>query len=558
MFSLRFARIPTGFRTCLKIQKHSSSAVQVSQNSENNLINNVSEEVEYPEILDLSFPAQQLRKFDEMRQFIQRQKTIEEKLIALNMPRYYGFYAMQMLEHEIHYNTLDQTQFLTRTHIMPTNELPSFYNDLISSEKLDEIVANVRSQIEDVLVLEYSKRNIKKELSADVLSDPEKLQNFQTKAIIRQINRIFLLELSSKYPHLLDTEIDYDPRIEAYWVVGGMEPPKSVKCSRQNSIWQKEYANDPIDRRFQYIGEPCLQLRHALPLQEIIPYQEAENQEYNVPEFRYDPFTVGYYRDLKRATSIPGFWPGDKREFGLLSYHHCGYMAKRPREYDDEEDALKIQAIRASFAWLNAQAAYQGFSTYNDITYPLVTQNIILNGQWWYFSAYQLNTMLLCNHHINDNPKRNFYWTTGPMQLFEKIEDNKVHGLNDEVLKNLIKFYVNKPQPREENLKPYLGEDEKVVADIVDDERRKWLEQKFKHLMSNRKYYKNTPEIYNWQQIFIRKHKKRPMEKKLELWQKGENFMSRRLDDHRPRYIPKCLRAFPKSKAKFANQFYPK
>lgn len=75
------------------------------------------------------------------------------------------------------------------------------------------------------------------------------------------------------------------------------------------------------------------------------------------------------------------------------------------------------------------------------------------------------------------------------MRLFEKIEDNKVHGLNDEVLKNLIKMYINKPQERNVEMKPYLGEDEKIVADIQDDEKRKWLEEMYKKLMSCRGRY---------------------------------------------------------------------
>lgn len=556
MFSLRLTRIPTGFRSCLQIRKQ-TSATQLAPTSERELINHTSDDVQYPEILDFSYPARHIRNYEKIGEFIKRQKTVEEKAIAINMPRYYGFTVVKMFEHIVHYNSLEQTQFLTRTHIMPTNGLPSFYNDLMSSEELEKIVDNVRSQIEDVLVLEYAKRNIKKELPEDVAADQEKLQEIQTKAIIRQINRILFIELSSKFPHLLETEVDHEPRVEAFWAVGGMEPPKSIVYKKQKSRDLKEYAEDPIDRHFQYFGEPCLQLRHAQPLREIIPHSETENSDYIVPEFKYDPMTVGYQRDTRHATNIPGFWPGDKNEFGLLSYHHCSYMTNRPRDYDDEEIALKTQAIRACYAWLHTQACYQGFSTYNDVTYPLLTQNVILNGQWWLFSVYQLNTTLLSNHHIDDNPKRNLYWTTGPMRLFEKIEDNKVHGLNDEVLKNLIKMYINKPQERNVEMKPYLGEDEKIVADIQDDEKRKWLEEMYKKLMSCRGRYLTPPEIFHWQQIYIKQFKQRPMEKKLQPWSKGINTMLRRLDDHKPRYIPKCLRPHPRAKAKFEKTYYP-
>lgn len=128
-----------------------------------------------------------------------------------------------------------------------------------------------------------------------------------------------------------------------------------------------------------------------------------------------------------------------------------------------------------------------GFSTFNDITYPLTTQTIITNGQWWSFFAYQLNTLLMYSDHIDTNPKRNICWVTEPMKLFDKIEDEKIHGLNEEVLKNLIRFYVNVPEERiGVDMKPYLGKSVKVIADIEHDERRNWLEKSYKHLVNNR------------------------------------------------------------------------
>ena len=94
--------------------------------------------------------------------------------------------------------------------------------------------------------------------------------------------------------------------------------------------------------------------------------------------------------------------------------------------------------------------------------------------------------MLLCDKYSDENPRRNLCWTTNPLQLFERIENDTVHGFNDEVLKHLIKLYVNVPQKRNMNMKPFLGNDIKVVADIPDQEKRVWLERTFKHLMSCR------------------------------------------------------------------------
>lgn len=128
-----------------------------------------------------------------------------------------------------------------------------------------------------------------------------------------------------------------------------------------------------------------------------------------------------------------------------------------------------------------------GFSTFNDIIYPLVSQTILTNGQYWSFCVYQLNTTLLHWEYADNNPARNICWITEPMMLFDKIEDGKIQGFNEDVLKKLITFYINMPAARSnENMKPYLGESVKYVADITDPERRAWLESRFKYLMSNR------------------------------------------------------------------------
>jgi len=128
-----------------------------------------------------------------------------------------------------------------------------------------------------------------------------------------------------------------------------------------------------------------------------------------------------------------------------------------------------------------------GFSTFNDITYPLITQTVITDGQWWSFCVYQLNTTLVHSEYISENPKRNICWITEPIKLFDKIENEKVHGLNEEVLKTLIKFYTNMPEERIGiDLKPYLGRVIKIIADIRGNNRRNWLEKQYKHLVCNR------------------------------------------------------------------------
>lgn len=255
-----------------------------------------------------------------------------------------------------------------------------------------------------------------------------------------------------------------------------------------------------------------------------------------------------------------GFWPGEYDEFGLMSYHSCDHILTRNNSYgaEDNLDALHCQALKASFGWLLAQANYQGFTTYNDITYPLVTQTVITNGKFWSFYIYQMNTICMHNEQMDENPKHNVCFGTKPIQLYETVENGVLKGLNEDVLKMLVQYYLNAPEEREYDLKPYLGKDEQVIADIEDDKKRCWLESRYKHLVSNRPKHNLIPEIYMWEKIYKIEHNTRFFEAKRRFFERDINPFKRRLDEHVPPYIPKVLRPYPRSRKKFETTYYPK
>lgn len=243
-----------------------------------------------------------------------------------------------------------------------------------------------------------------------------------------------------------------------------------------------------------------------------------------------------------------------------MSYHGRGYIHNRKESYgsDDNQEALHCQAMKASFGWLLGQASYQGFTTYNDITYPLVTQTIITNGQLWSLYAYQLNTIEMHNDRLDSNHKHNICFGTKPLQLYECIEDGKVKGLNEDVLKMVVQFYLNSPEEREHEMKPYLGKEEQVVADIEDDNKRCWLEDRYKHLVANRPKHFLIPETFMWERIYKMEFNSRFHEAKRRPFELGINPFKRRLDEHLPPYIPKVLRPYPKCRKKFETTYYPK
>lgn len=205
-----------------------------------------------------------------------------------------------------------------------------------------------------------------KELTKDV-DDKKKLYNDTTNAVIYQINRIILSGLSPMFPHLMEAEVDFNPRVETFWFAGGIEHPSLAKILTSKRKRHNELLNNPVDVPVQYLGSPILQLRHQLPLKEIVPFSEAQNPDLSIPQYKLDPRTIGYHYSRRHATSIPGFWPGDPAEFGLLSYHNTNHLSYRNKEFNDNEEAVSVQALFASYSWLLSQACYQGIALEKNI-----------------------------------------------------------------------------------------------------------------------------------------------------------------------------------------------
>ncbi|GLV44027.1 mitochondrial ribosomal protein S30 [Carabus blaptoides fortunei] len=455
------------------------------------------------------------------------------------------------------YNSMQFIQHCTRTHFKEVPQLPSFYTNI----NVDAAGSQLKASIEDALAFEYESLKRSHDITNTKL-DKASEEDLISDSIIQQINRVVLNNLASTQTYIMDAQIDYDPRHEAFWFIGGIQPPDNSRKSREKFSWSKPLANEPINRAVQYLGKPSLAVRTELPLEPVISYSEADNPDFDVPLFSFDPRVLGYNSTNRHGTNIPGFWPGDPCEFGLLSFQRRGHLLNRSPSFgpEDQQEALHSHGIMSSFAWLLSQASYQGFTTYNDLTYPLVAQTVITNGQEWSFYTYQLNTALMHSDHVHNNPKRNICWGTAPQKLFESIDENgKIIGFNDTVLKMLLQFYLNIPKSREDvDMKPYLDKQERIVANIVDTEKREWLENQYKHMMANRPRHRQMYELYHWEKIYKVDNDTRPLEPKRRPFELGINPWMRKYDERAPSYIPKALRpGGPKSKDKFYKSYYP-
>lgn len=319
------------------------------------------------------------------------------------------------------------------------------------------------------------------------------------------------------------------------------------------------------DIRFHCKGGAILSVRNRLPLDPV--HEDFEDDAFDVediPKSRCDPQALGYNRVYQHGRTIPGFWPGSEHEFGQLSYHNRHQYKVQYNEIDaaDKGKALKSQAILNSFGWLVGQAYYQGFSTYNELTYPLTTQTILTDGQNWSFYVYQLNTTAFETVYFDKSRRANKCWGTEEIKLFEEIDANgKVIGFNDEVLRHLIQFYLTEPKERDHELKPFLGADEQTVADIDHLERREFLEKHYKHLMSGKPRHRvdRMPEVYLWEWIYKIKFNTRPMDARRRFFELNQDPWDRRLDDHTPVYIPRSHRigGYHDKKNKWEKTYWP-
>lgn len=108
-------------------------------------------DAEYPPILDTTFQAKLLHKRESWYDHLQQLNTVEEKQIALNMPRYYGYKCLMLSENKFPYNCLPFVQHSTRTSLQAAG-LPEYYEPL--RIRADKHLASIREDIESAIAFE--------------------------------------------------------------------------------------------------------------------------------------------------------------------------------------------------------------------------------------------------------------------------------------------------------------------------------------------------------------------------------------------------------------------
>lgn len=228
--------------------------------------------------------------------------------------------------------------------------LPQYYDPL--KEEAAKILESIQSELEDTIALELSSYS---HVKRDETVSPVEKEETVVRSLLVQLNRTIANALAPKFNHLNEIETDVDPRHEAFWFLGGIYPPNLVRKIKEGVEWQKQYANDPYDRNIQYVGKPYMALRHKLLLEPLLPKDlesfDVKQDGAEIPDYRYDPLALGYIADFRHATTVPGFWPGEQHEFGLLSFQRRSHALNRHKycAVDDLSEAIDAQGIFVQF-----------------------------------------------------------------------------------------------------------------------------------------------------------------------------------------------------------------
>lgn len=500
------------------------------------------EAAEYPPILDMSKKGKRQRKKEVWYEKITKLPTVEQKFMELNMPKYYGYWSCQLHDTWRTMNGLPFVKYATRTHTV--NTLPDNYYSEVKSDA-EKVAYDIKDQVEALIDLNFNTTLNRRNSNKDIA----------TESFFLGLHKIVNGVLSSSIDHIKDSVVDVKPRVEAFWILGGMQPDKLLQKIRKGHPATEEEENDLTERSMQGRSTPTLGVRVNLSLPEVVPLDHPMSTSAAVPVENLDPRAYGFRFKHKHATITTGYWPGETKEHCQLWLHSNGFLDKVGNHLRDKytDDYVHSKMIVSSFTQALAHASYLGFGPVTELTYPIVHQSVLSDGQKWNFSVYQLNTCALHSERAIENPQNNILWLNDEQQLFEAVDDTGIKGFNSDVLATLVAMYMKKGIDRE-NATPYLAPYKYLAYHPAPEEYRqdfqKYLQQ---HIFSGRPRHLKKPEMYLWEKIYKVDFKTRPYEPPRKFYEKHfaqRHPDKRRLDDYSPIYVPKPVRADKKIKFK--------
>lgn len=109
------------------------------------------DKAEYPEILNNSYHQRMGRRKLEWHDKIKRISTIEEKLIEINIPRYYGYKSLMLNDRYFPYACLPFFQYVTKTEFV---EQPYTPKNEAEAKSVENFLTLIKADIEEALEFE--------------------------------------------------------------------------------------------------------------------------------------------------------------------------------------------------------------------------------------------------------------------------------------------------------------------------------------------------------------------------------------------------------------------
>jgi len=473
--------------------------------------------------------------------------TVEEKQYFLNKPKYYGWYSYLLSHDWIPQDCKPFLQFATQTHIV--EDLPEYYKS--TNPEIEKILDQISPNIEKIILNHHLHSQREYEVETDKVPLREVgarswtaaehlLEAKRSQTLVRNIHQVLMTHLMSEAEHLHNCSEDMSTRNEAFWFRGGMNPDKNMLLKRLGTqkkdkelrergwmypqtvdglkkVMTDEEVRAPYERCLQYLGSNMIQLRADQPLPALVDRDtDPLVTQTKVAPVPFDPRMWGFKARTRHGTNVPGVWPDVDNQHGLLFYmermnRYTHQSTATQGVFDGEQtqrDMMASKAMLASWGWLSAQATHLGFSPLTELTYPLVTQGTITDGQTWTFTAYQLNTVDLTTNTPENVTCNNVMWMNNKdVKLYDDVDEatGKIVNFRPEVLAPLVKMYLREPKMRDYSLTPYLSDD-KTVANFPEAYQRKKLHETHRHMYSNRPGHKKKPEIYLWEKLHLVDH----------------------------------------------------
>lgn len=291
---------------------------------------------------------------------------------------------------------------------------------------------------------------------------------------VNAINSLLMRHILGQSPHLMTGQLDYRPRLEAFWFRSGMNPDKAmikrrrgaIKKARTNPLRPVKRSPDddpkvyePYDRSFQYKAQPVLVHRHQAMIQPFLERNhELCQKQHEIPEFKIDPRTLGYSAGCESGVNLPGFWTGSNKTFAslqilspfnVITQRQTNTTTVADEKYGFWDEMLDCKMILGGFGQLLSQACHLGYEPINNIAEPLATQTLITDGLKWKLGAFQLNRTAMIDEEGVTFPN-NVCWILPEEDMMKTNEETGQSEVNIDLMGRIIQFYLAKPSVKPE------------------------------------------------------------------------------------------------------------